>query len=1069
MASARRLPAVAVSVAPPPAVQALPRMDVAVFVGFAATGPLDLPVVVESVAQYAAVFGADTPLAWDDLRGERVRARLGSTVRAFFANGGRRCWVIRTALSAAAEAVRASLGQAFAGVAASANRFALPGVLAWPAAGGTARAALAAARCEGSWSDALRVRCALVGQSFAIDGWGAIASPAPDHDTLRTGVALQPGDLLQLGFPDTVVGYASVERVTLRAQASLPYEVQVRLLAGFERLAAAVSPSDLPGLASIAGFADDVAATLRPIGDMAVDPGEAAVASLEFETPLPAAIEPGHWARWHDGVSVVWLRIDDIARSPALVGSPATMDPTQVRATVSGPAWRELGAALPLPDGPPTQATRLQLDVVAGFGTLDSRLRVGLVPGGDASFWSLQTDAALYAPADDTTAPVPVAPDVPRFPLAPEAGDDAVAWLPLGVDPLYGAAVAPLPAAGTALERDGLAAFGPALFIDPELAGDSVNGLTAHAEDIRLLRAGTRPLLGLHAAIGIGRGGLFNEASLIALPDLMHLGWQLRDVPRPPTPSPAIDDLPLHWATHRGGCDGAGAEPPLVDLLRYCESVALGQPVLSGPQAPMPPGAYRLAWSDVPAGATCAVLRQEGAAADSTREVFRGVATQCLLQATHESTLLHQVFVVDGDERSAGSNVVATRVLATPDFGVFLDCSTHLLAAPVLDGPDAPVAPGPYRLAWSDSEPGATYVLVEAASPDFADAREVFRGPATEYVALAQRAGDWYYQAWAERGDERSAGSNAVVVVVRGDDWVQLPPDDDEAREAGWLAVQRALLRLAAASGELFAVLSLPRHFRSHQAVRYAQRLRSVRAGPAPVDELALGFNEARALSYGALYFPWLQADVRSAQASATDAAAPVGLVPPDGVATGVLAGRASQRGAWIAPANEPMKDVVALVPQVPAADRQALLDAQVNLLRDDPRGFLTLSADTLALESDVDLRPINVRRLLILLRRLALRRGVSYVFEPNGPVLRRAVQRGFDTLLGDLYQRGAFAGATPEQSFRVVADDTINTPQDADAGRFFVELRVAPAIPMHFLTLRLAQSGERLSAVEEP
>jgi phage tail sheath protein FI len=49
-----------------------------------------------------------------------------------------------------------------------------------------------------------------------------------------------------------------------------------------------------------------------------------------------------------------------------------------------------------------------------------------------------------------------------------------------------------------------------------------------------------------------------------------------------------------------------------------------------------------------------------------------------------------------------------------------------------------------------------------------------------------------------------------------------------------------------------------------------------------------------------------------------------------------------------------------------------------------------------------------------------------------------------------------------------VVTDDTVNTARDADAGRFFVELRVAPSLPMRFMAVRLAQSGDRLTVVEE-
>jgi len=70
--------------------------------------------------------------------------------------------------------------------------------------------------------------------------------------------------------------------------------------------------------------------------------------------------------------------------------------------------------------------------------------------------------------------------------------------------------------------------------------------------------------------------------------------------------------------------------------------------------------------------------------------------------------------------------------------------------------------------------------------------------------------------------------------------------------------------------------------------------------------------------------------------------------------------------------------------------------------------------------------------------------------------------------MMGELFRRGAFAGATPAQSFRVVTDDTINKPADAEAGRFLVELRVAPSIPMRFIAVQLAQSGARLTVTEE-
>jgi hypothetical protein len=72
----RRLAGFRFDVQAPPLDEALPRMDVAAFVGFAASGPLDVPVAVESAAQFAAVFGDDAPLAYDRRRGAAARAAL---------------------------------------------------------------------------------------------------------------------------------------------------------------------------------------------------------------------------------------------------------------------------------------------------------------------------------------------------------------------------------------------------------------------------------------------------------------------------------------------------------------------------------------------------------------------------------------------------------------------------------------------------------------------------------------------------------------------------------------------------------------------------------------------------------------------------------------------------------------------------------------------------------------------------------------------------------------------------------------------------------------------------------
>lgn len=64
----------------------LQRTDVTGFVGIAARGPLHCPLKVESWSQFTGLFGGPIPQGY-----------LAYAVQAFFANGGRTCWVVRVA------------------------------------------------------------------------------------------------------------------------------------------------------------------------------------------------------------------------------------------------------------------------------------------------------------------------------------------------------------------------------------------------------------------------------------------------------------------------------------------------------------------------------------------------------------------------------------------------------------------------------------------------------------------------------------------------------------------------------------------------------------------------------------------------------------------------------------------------------------------------------------------------------------------------------------------------------------------------------------------------------------
>jgi uncharacterized protein len=99
----------------------------------------------------------------------------------------------------------------------------------------------------------------------------------------------------------------------------------------------------------------------------------------------------------------------------------------------------------------------------------------------------------------------------------------------------------------------------------------------------------------------------------------------------------------------------------------------------------------------------------------------------------------------------------------------------------------------------------------------------------------------------------------------------------------------------------------------------------------------------------------------------------------------------------------------------------------------------------------------VSVRRLLILLRKIALAVGARYVFDTNTDRFRQLVRMRFDRILSQLASLGALA------AFQVVTTGGVNTPDDIDNGRLIVQLQVAPTSPVEFITVSLLRAGESL------
>jgi phage tail sheath protein FI len=190
-------------------------------------------------------------------------------------------------------------------------------------------------------------------------------------------------------------------------------------------------------------------------------------------------------------------------------------------------------------------------------------------------------------------------------------------------------------------------------------------------------------------------------------------------------------------------------------------------------------------------------------------------------------------------------------------------------------------------------------------------------------------------------------------------------------------------------------------------------------------------------------------------------AAFPIKLVPASGHVAGVVSRLDRERGPHWTPANAECLDAVDVGEEWQLDEREALYREGINLVRCIPGKGLQLWGAWTA----IDPRAVeNVSYLYLAHRRLvhrlvrAIRTIVEpLVFDPNTATFRFSVQRSINNVLLRFWRAGAFRGSRPDEAFRVVCDDSNNPPEEQDNGRVWCEIQIAPALPMEFITLRIA------------
>jgi len=186
--------------------------------------------------------------------------------------------------------------------------------------------------------------------------------------------------------------------------------------------------------------------------------------------------------------------------------------------------------------------------------------------------------------------------------------------------------------------------------------------------------------------------------------------------------------------------------------------------------------------------------------------------------------------------------------------------------------------------------------------------------------------------------------------------------------------------------------------------------------------------------SYAAVYWPWVQ--VFNSFAGAEEYYDPTIFAARQCVFTDAVS------EPWFAPAGfnrgrltKPTETEVKLN----QGDRDALYSNSVNPISNDPNTGITIFGQKTTQRTPTALDRVNVRRLMIYLRKVLLELGKPFQFEPNDQFTWELVEDAINPFLDDLLARRAIIEGS------VKCDSTTNTPARVDRNELWCSVTIKP------------------------
>ena len=201
--------------------------------------------------------------------------------------------------------------------------------------------------------------------------------------------------------------------------------------------------------------------------------------------------------------------------------------------------------------------------------------------------------------------------------------------------------------------------------------------------------------------------------------------------------------------------------------------------------------------------------------------------------------------------------------------------------------------------------------------------------------------------------------------------------------------------------------------------------------------------TEARNSSYAATYYPWIQ--IQDATTGNNR------FVPPSVVMAGVYHFNDTIGQPWFAPAGlnrGGIDSAIQAYKKLSQSQRDDLYDSNMNPIATFPGQGVTVFGQKTTQKKASALDRVNVRRLLIDVKKFVARSSRGLVFEQNTSDLRNQFLNIVNPFLEQVQANSGL------NAFRVVMDDSNNTPETIDRNMLVGQVFLQPARTAEFIVL---------------